>query len=405
MPTTLSAAQARRVALAAQGFARPAPSDIGARQLGSVIRALGLLQLDSVNVFERSHYLPLFARLGGYDRALLDELVFRRAGRRARYFEYWAHEAALLPIEMLPLMRWRMRAHRAQDEGDPNSWANANGPMLDWLRAELAARGPLAASEIEHPENTRTGPWWGWSSVKRGLEVLFRWGEVFSAGRTRFERRYGLPEHVLPPGALDVEPPRADAIRELVAHASRAHGVGTVNDIADYFRLRSAETATALQELVETGTVELVEVRGWGRPAFLHRQARIAQRIDSTALLSPFDPVVWFRDRAERIFDFRYRIEIYTPKEKRVYGYYTLPVLIDDRLPARIDLKSDRTRGVLRAQSAWREADAANGIEERIAPLLRDAAAWQGLDEIEVVDRGTLARDLAGALGVRALNP
>jgi uncharacterized protein len=399
MPDSLSAAQARRIALAAQGFGRPQPAAVGARQLNSLIRSLGLLQLDSVNVFERSHYLPVFARLGAYDKDDLDRLTFRGAGPRARYFEYWAHEAAIVPVEWLPIFRWKMDALRERSRSDPASWSHANEPMLDWLRAELAEKGPMAASEIEHDANKRSGPWWGWSDVKIGLEVLFRWGEIFSAGRNRFERRYGLAEHVLPPGILDTAVPRPDAIRELVRHAATAHGVGTLKDLADYFRLPTADTKAAIAELVDAGELTTVSVPGWKQPGYLHIHARIPRRIEAAALLSPFDPVVWARDRALRLFDFHYRIEIYTPALKRVYGYYTLPVLIDDRIVGRIDLKSDRQARVLRVQSAWREDGVGDEVADRIAPLLEQTRAWQGLESIEVVDRGNLADALGGRLG------
>jgi uncharacterized protein YcaQ len=401
MPESLSAAQARRVALAAQGFGRPKPATVGARQLNSLIHSLGLLQLDSVNVFERSHYLPVFARLGAYDKDDLDRLTFRGAGPRARYVEYWAHEAAIVPVEWLPLFRWKMDAMRERSRNDPSAWSHANEPMLDWLRAELAENGPMAASEIEHDANKRSGPWWGWSDVKTGLEVLFRWGEIFSAGRNRFERRYGLAEHVLPAGVLDAALPRPDAIRELVRHAATAHGVGTVKDLADYFRLPTADTKTAITDLVEAGELLTVTVPGWKQPAYLHRDARIPRRMETAALLSPFDPVVWARDRALRLFDFHYRIEIYTPAPKRVFGYYTLPVLVDDRLVGRIDLKSDRQARVLRVQSAWREDGVGDEVAERIVPLLESTRAWQGLDSVEVVDRGDLAAALGDRLGVQ----
>ncbi len=399
MVDSLSPAQARRIALAAQGFGRPKPATVSTRSLNSLIRSLGVLQLDSVNVFERSHYLPVFARLGAYDKDDLDRLTFRGAGPRARYFEYWAHEAAIVPVDWLPLFRWKMESFRKRSNDDPGSWSHVNRPMLDWLRAELAENGPMAASEIEHDANRRSGPWWGWSDVKTGLEVLFRWGEIFSAGRTRFERRYGLAEQVLPPGILDVAPPRADAIRELVRHAATAHGVGIVKDLADYFRLPTADTKTAIGELVDAGEVTPVTVPGWKQPGYLHKDARIPRRIETAALLSPFDPVVWARDRALRLFGFHYRIEIYTPAPKRIYGYYTLPVLIDDRIVGRIDLKSDRQARVLLVQSAWREDGVGDEIVERIAPLLESARAWQGLDEIEVVERGNLARALRAGMG------
>ena len=398
---TVSRAEARRIALGAQGFGARAPGNVGSRRLTGAIERLGLLQLDSVNVFERSHYLPLFARLGTYDRATLDRMLFRPGGR---FIEYWAHEAAVIPVESWPLFRWRMADYREKALA-PSHWATSNQPMLDWLRAELAAKGPLPASAIEHDANRRVGPWWGWSDVKRGLEVLFGWGEVVSAGRSRFQRTYALAEQVLPPDILAREVPAVEARRVLVAKAAEAHGIGTAADLGDYFRLSQAHTLAALHSLEEEGVVVPVSVEGWKRPAFMHRHARVPRRVETAALLSPFDPMVWARDRAERFFDFHYRIEIYTPAAKRVFGYYSLPILLDDSLVGRIDLKSDRQNGVLRVQSAWNERQDHSDAAARLAPLLRRAAAWQGLDDVEVVDRGTLARGLADELGVTLREP
>lgn len=394
MVDSVSPAQARRIALAAQGFGRTIPGAIGTRQLNLLIERLGLLQLDSVNVFERSHYLLGYARLGNYDKSQLDRLTFARKGR---YIEYWAHEAAVIPIETWPLLRWRMQRYQ---ETAYREWSSANRDMIEWVRAELAAKGPLAASAIEHDANRRTGPWWGLSPIKTALEVLFRWGEVVSAGRTRFERTYALPEQILPSEIIHRDVPAHEAQRQLVEHAARAHGIGTASDLADYFRLKSADVRPILRELEDDGVLLPVSVKGWDRPAWLHRDARIPRRVETAALLSPFDPVVWDRGRAQRLFAFHYRIEIYTPAPKRIFGYYSLPILIDDRLVGRIDLKSDRQARVLRVQSAWHEehADRAT-VAERIAPLLARTAAWQGLDTIEVKDRGDLAAAVAGELG------
>jgi len=390
----LSAAQARRVALAAQGFGRPRPSTIGTRQLNTLVQRLGLLQLDSVNVFERSHYLPVFARLGDYDKADLDRLTF---SRKSAYTEYWAHEAAIIPIENWPLFRWRMEARRERWYGQQDSWVRDNAAMLDWLRAELRDKGPIAASEIEHDSGKGEGGWWGWSSVKLGLEYLFGWGEVVSAGRTRFERTYALAEQRLPASVLDQRVTETDAVRRLMALSAQAHGVGTLRDLADYYRIKQAPAALALKDLVDAGDVVPVTVEGWKQPGYLHREARIPRTMNAGALLSPFDPVVWERARAERMFDFHYRIEIYTPEPKRVFGYYSLPILIDDALVGRIDLKNDRQNRVLRVQSAWREAHAPAGIEERIVPLLENTRAWQGLDSVEFTGRGDLSPALNAA--------
>ncbi|MCU1515196.1 MAG: hypothetical protein JWO10_2286 [Microbacteriaceae bacterium] len=392
----MSAAQARRVALAAQGFGRAKPAAPGIRQFTALIERLNLLQIDSVNVFERSHYLPVFARFGAFDKAKLDALTFARGGP---YLEYWAHEAAIIPVQMWPLFRWRMEQLRQKYSSKPEGWVASNGPMLDWLRAELAARGPLAASEIEHDANTRHGPWWGWSDVKRGLEYLFSFGEVVSAGRNRFERSYALAEQLLPSEVMSAEVSKAEAIRELVRLSSQAHGIGTLRDLSDYFRLSQADTKAAIDDLVDAGELLPVTVPGWNRAAWLHRDARIPRRIETAALLSPFDPIVWERERALRMFGFHYRIEIYTPAPKRIFGYYSLPILLDDALVGRIDLKSDRQNGVLRVQSAWTEPDAPAATAARIAPLLRATAAWQKLDRVEVMHRGDLAPALAAELG------
>ena len=401
--TDISAAQSRRIALAAQGFGRPrTDAATGIRQLASLVDRLGLLQIDSVNVYERSHYLPVFARLGQYDKADLDRLTF---GRKSKYTEYWAHEAAIIPMQHRPLFHWRMDAFRAKQTADDTGWAHNNVAMLDWLRAELAEKGPLPASQIEHDANRGKGSWWGWSDVKYGLEYLFGWGEVVSDGRTRFERTYALAKQRVPAEILATTIAEPDAVRELIAMGARAHGIGTLADIADYYRIKLAPARAAVADLVDSGELVPVDVEGWKQQGYLHRDARIPRRIDSAALLSPFDPVVWARPRAERMFDFHYRIEIYTPAHKRVFGYYSLPVLVDDRIVGRIDLKSDRQNRVLRVQSAWREAGAPADIEQRIVPLLEAARAWQGLDAIEVVDRGDLAGAVAGALGLPLLPP
>nr|WP_218870544.1 crosslink repair DNA glycosylase YcaQ family protein [Herbiconiux flava] len=391
----MSPALARRVALAAQGFGGASVAVPGTRQFNLLLQRLALLQIDSVNVYERSHYQPVFARLGGYDKAVLDKVTYGRG-----VTEYWAHEASFLPVATLPLLQWRKDEYRDYYAARPDSWAASNGATLDWLRDELAARGPLRASEIEHESSARRGPWWGWSDVKRGLETLFRQGDVVSAGRQRFERVYALPSQVLPPAILDAAASvsRGDAVASLVSQSARALGVGTLGDIADYFRLKQADARSAVSRLVDTGELRPVTVPGWNREAWLHRDARLPRRMEAAALLSPFDPVVWRRERALRMFDFHYRIEIYTPQPQRIHGYYVLPVLIDDRIPARLDLKSDRQAGVLRVQAAWAEPNLAPSDVPRIAALLRAAAAWQNLPAIAVAPRGTLAPALDAEL-------
>jgi uncharacterized protein YcaQ len=400
---SVSPAAARGIALAAQGFARPRPDAVGTRQLNLALERIGLLQLDSVNVLERSHYRPMFARLGAYDKALLDRLTF---AKKAPYREYWAHEAALIPLEDWPLFGFRRQDYRDYYSVANDPWLAAHADTLAWLRAELAEKGPLPASKIERDAAApRRGSWWDWDEVKRGLERMFRFGDVVSAGRTGFERTYALPEQVMPAEVYRREVPREEAVRTLMERAARAHGIGTLSDFADYYRLKTGDAKPALASLVDEGVVHEVSVPGWKKAAYLHRDARIPRRIETTALLSPFDPVVWERDRALRMFGFHYRIEIYTPAPKRVYGYYTLPVLVDDALVGRIDLKNDRKRGVLRVQSAWREEGVADAVAERVVPALRELAAWQGLGELEVVDRGDLARAVAAEAGVALVEP
>ena len=400
MVDVVSPALARRIALAAQGFGRPLPEAPGTRAVSGVIDRLGLLQIDSVNVFERSHYLPAFSRVGAYDRTALDRIT---TGRRGRTVEYWAHQAAYIPRELWPLFEFRREEHRRQGS-DWGGWLTENRSLADWLRGELAHNGPMQASAIEHDSNERGGSsWWGWSDVKRTLEWMFRTGEVVCVERRRFERVYALPEQALPAALLDTAPSEADAVRELVARAASALGIATEADLADYWRMLRGPVRSAVADLVDAGVLLPVIVPGWttsGRPtpAWLHRDARRPRRIEAAAVLSPFDPVVWFRPRTERLFDFHYRIEIYTPEPDRKFGYYSLPVLLDDGVVGRVDLKSDRKAGVLRVQSAWAEPGAPEETAARLAPVLARAAAWQGLGEVAVAGRGDLSPALAAEL-------
>ena len=400
MTTTLRRADARRIALAAQGFARPRPATVGTRQITGVLHRMRILQIDSVNVFSRSHYMPLFARLGPYDPALLDKLAF---SRRPTWVESWAHVASLVSVDDWPLLQFRRDELRAKYSRD--AWAEANQPLLRWLRDELADRGPLRPAEIEHDARSGSrGSWWGWDDVKNGLERLWLFGDVAIAGRRGFERRYALASDVLPPAALETSVARAEAIRELVRRAAIAYGVATAADLADYWRIRDRPAVmTGIHDLVDAGELIPVSVEGWpvaGRPAkaWLHRDAARPRKVDAAAILTPFDPVVWFRDRAERLFDFDYRIEIYTPAPQRRYGYYSLPVLVGDDVVGRIDLKADRASRALRVQSAWWEAGASPDAAERVAAELLAAARWQGLDRVTVSRWGDAAEALAGAL-------
>ncbi len=401
MKESLSAAQARRVALAAQGFAKPRPGAVGTRGLNIAMRRMGVLQIDSVNVFARSHYMPLFSRLGTYDPADLDRLLFHR---RPPYVEYWAHVASFIPAEDWGLFAFRMADLRTKYGDGADGWLQTHRSTVDWVRAELAARGPLRPAEIERDAaRSSRGPWWDWDVVKSALEHLWMFGEVAIAGRRGFERRYALAEQVIPEAAR-IPVPRADAIRELVRRGARAYGVATASDLADYWRITDrAAVLAAVGDLVDAGELHPVSVEGWtsaGRPAkaWLHRDATIPRRVDAAAILTPFDPVVWFRDRAERMFGFEYRIEIYTPAPKRRFGYYSLPVLVGDAIVGRVDLKADRAASTLRVQSAWWEHGRPPDAAERLADELRTAARWQSLERISVSRWGDAADDVARAL-------
>jgi len=400
MTTTLRRADARRIALAAQGFARPRPETVGTRQITATLQRMRILQIDSVNVFSRSHYMPLFARLGAYDTGLLDRLAF---SRRPKWVESWAHVASLVSVDDWPLLQFRRDALRAKYGTD--EWADANQPLLRWLREELAARGPLRPAEIDHDARGGSrGSWWGWDDVKNGLERLWLFGEVAIAGRRGFERRYALASDVLPASALETTVPRDQAIGELVRRAAVAYGIATAADLADYWRIRDRPAVLgAIRDLVDAGELIPVEVEGWrvaGRPAkaWLHRDAARPRRLDATAILTPFDPVVWFRDRAERLFDFDYRIEIYTPAPQRRFGYYSLPMIVGDDVVGRVDLKADRANSALRVQSAWWEHGVPADAAERVAQELRTAALWQGLERVTVARWGDAADAIAGAL-------
>jgi uncharacterized protein YcaQ len=413
-PRRLGVPAARRIALAAQGFAdrvhRHPPERVTMAHVGRALDRVGLLQIDSVNVVARAHLLPLFSRLGPYDLELLERATARRP---RRLVEYWAHEASFVPPETHRLLRWRMA--RIHDEGWGMIRRAENDPgTLELVRATVAAHGPITAVELErrlreeddtHPvlavERQGNGYAWNWSAVKRSLEYLFFVGEVTSAGRTpQFERRYDVPSRVLPAAVHDApDPEPADAIRELVRIAARAHGVGTEQCLRDYFRLSPAQVKPAIAQLVADRELEPVAIDGWARPAYLHVDARRPRRVDARALLAPFDPLIFERTRTEKLFGFRYRLEIYVPKEKRVHGYYVLPFLLGDRLVARVDLKADRAAGTLLVQAAHGE----DGIDRphvarELAAELRSMAGWLGLGDVTAVPRGDLSEELARAL-------
>jgi uncharacterized protein len=378
----LSPAEARRIVLAAQGFADPAPRGaVDRRLLRRVFGRVGLIQIDSVNVLVRSHYLPAFSRLGPYDPALLERAAY---GRDRFLFEYWGHEASLLPLELQPLLRWRMeRARRGLGTWGRIARVVADEPaLLQRLRATIAERGPLAASAFDGARGK--GSWWGWSDVKIGLEALFWCGDITTAYRKGFERVYDLPERVLPPAILDAPAPsEADAQRELVRIAARALGIASERDLRDYFRLDVADARARVAELADAGELERVQVHGLRGDRYLARGARLPRRVGARALLSPFDSLIWNRARTAELFAFDFRLEIYTPQHKRVHGYYVLPFLLGDRLVARVDLKHDRQAGALRAHAVHLEpsskrADVLLPLRESLASM----ASWLGAQHV-----------------------
>ncbi|MSP77925.1 MAG: winged helix-turn-helix domain-containing protein [Rhodospirillaceae bacterium] len=385
---TVSTSATRRIALAAQGFDRArSGTALNAGSLKRTVDRLGLLQIDSVNVLTRAHYLPLFSRLGNYDSSQLDALAWGRKSKRG-LFEFWAHEASLLPVSSHPLWRWRMeraaKAHAGDIKNKLHVFRREKGAFIDEVRRQVVDRGPLAASDLDQGTG-KTGPWWGWSDAKFAMEWMFFAGEVTTATRRgAFERVYDLTERVLPADVLALPTPEpAAAQRELLRIASCAMGVATATDLRDYFRLPVADTKARLAELVEAGDLLPVTVEGWAQPAYLDPAARQPRQVEARALLAPFDPLIWERDRTERIFDFHYRIEIYTPIAKRTHGYYVLPFLLGDRLVGRVDLKSDRAEGQLLVHAVHFEKDVkAKEVAGPLREELQLMADWLGLERL-----------------------
>lgn len=407
MTADLSVAQARRIALAAQGFADAAPTGTVTRtHLKRAVARTKLIQMDSVNVLARAHYLPLFSRLGAYDESLLNAAAWRDSARSPRLLvEYWAHEAALIPVEDWPLFRWRMRELAQGRWGYTREISRRGGSLAGDLRDVIVERGPSTPRELEDALNierpaAHKGSWWVRGEVKHLCEAMFAAGELSSIRDDHFIRRYDLAERVLPAGATEIDVPEADAVRELIRRAAAAHGIGTVRDFADYYRLRTAQVTPILGDLLDDGALIKTTVEGWDEPAYLHAGARTPRRIARSALLSPFDPVVFYRPRTERLFDFHYRIEIYVPAHKRVHGYYVLPYLVDGNLVGRVDLKADRKSGVLQVLSAHHEPEVDRAlVADRLAADLRDLADWRGLERIDVARQGNLADVLGARVG------
>jgi uncharacterized protein YcaQ len=400
MKATFSAAEARRIALGAQGLAKPRPSvPPDARAIRATVERLGVVQIDSVNVVVRSHYLPLFSRLGAYDTATYDALAY--GGKRRAFAEYWAHEASLIPLATLRFLRWRMeRARRGLGTWSSlAALAERDPAFVESVYERVREHGPLRAAELGD-EAKGTGSWWGWSDTKRALEYLYWSGRLTTATRRNFARLYDLPERVFPAHVLAAPtPPEPDAQRALVTIAARALGIATERDLRDYFRLDVADARARVAELAEAGELVAVGVRGWRDVAYVRPDVRVPRAGAAIALLSPFDSLVWDRGRAERLFGFRFRLEIYTPAHKREHGYYVLPFLMGERIAGRVDCKHDRATKTLRAVAAYAEADVPTApLVEALAAELRRFAAWLGADHVAVGTAGDLASDLGRSL-------
>ncbi len=397
----LSNAQARRIALAAQGFTDTPHKRATMRTLDRVIARTGVFQIDSVNVLQRAHYMPLFSRAGPYDPALLHRAT---STHPRRLVEYWAHVAAYMPVDLWPYMHHRMMRAYTDAYSGPRTVQARRPDLVKRVLREVEQRGPVTARDLEDDtvrDRTEWGWSWNWSEVKQALEYLFFAGEVSVSDRTpAFERRYDIPERVLPREVLDAAvPPPEEAHRELIRRAAVSHGVATSRSLRDYYRMGPKETTAAIADLVEGGELIPVQVEGWSTVGYLHRDARVPRRVTAAALLSPFDPLIWHRERTEDLFGFRYRIEIYVPAAKRTHGYYVLPLLLGDRLVARVDLKADRAGRVLRVPAAYAEPGAPDDTVDALAVQLRRLGAWLGLSGIDVGSRGDLSGPLRAALG------
>ena len=402
----LTTAQARRVAVAAQGFASAPPARAVTRgDLRRLIGRIQVLQLDSVSVAVRAHYAPVFSRLGPYDRDVLDAAAWSHSARSPRLLvEYWAHEAALMAVEDWPLLRWRMREYTGGRWGV--EVVKENPRLVDDVVSAVAELGPSTAGQIEAHLQSGTkrgkGAWWNRSETKWVAEALFASGVLTTAHRTGFARHYDLVERVLPADVVAREIDDAEAVRELILRAATALGVATEADIRDYFRLRADQSKPAIADLVAAGELEPVQVDEWTAPAYLRTGQAVPRTDRGTALLCPFDPLIFFRPRVERLFGFHYRIEIYTPAAKRQYGYYVWPLLLDGELVARVDLKADRNSGALHVPGAFIEPgrDPVR-VAGELADQLATMAGWLGLDRVTVGERGDLAAALKAIFRAR----
>ena len=397
-PIRLSNEAAARAYLAAQGFADGRPGRADVRHFRRVIRRIRLLQIDSVNTVVRAHYLPMFSRLGPYDRAALDRWIYQDKAM----FEYWCHERSYAPVGFYPMLRPRMEAMRDHPWRQVRELALASPDFVAEVLERVARLGPAPARWIGEGEAVApsSGWWKSYGRTRLALEWLFATGAASVAERVNFQRWYDLTERLIPPGLREVPPPgAAQADRMMVLEASAALGVGTVDDLADFFRMRKAAASRAVGALAERGELREVEVSGWGKPAYASPDLAIPRSRRGTALLAPFDPLVWDRARTERMFGFRYRIEIYTPRPKRVFGYYVLPFLLNGRMAGRVDVKADRPAGILRIPAAHAEPDADRPATARaLAAELRLLAGWLGLSEVSPGRKGNLIRHLRVAL-------
>jgi uncharacterized protein len=396
----ISNAQARRMALAAQGFDRARPTGkIDRRHGRRLFDNMGLIQVDSVNVLVRSQELPVFARLGAHDRDLIPSMI-----RNDELFEFWGHEASLIPVAHHHLFRWRMERGRTEAWGGLVRLKKTRPGYIDDVLAEIVGRGPMTVGELSSPGAKKSESWWGWSDGKLAVEYLFWTGAITARRRPHnFEREYGVPEEFIPAEVLArPTPTEDDARRDLLVLAAAHHGVGTARDFADYYRQKMPAVRSMFPELVEAGRLVAVDVEGWKDQAYMHPDARVPRRIDARALLSPFDPVVWERSRAERLFGFHYRIEIYVPASKRIHGYYVLPFLLGDELVARVDLKADRQAGELLVQGSFAEPERpVDEIASELGRELSEMASWLGLERVVVKPNGNLARPLKAVVNRR----